>query len=282
MTRPPAELAAKQKNLTRKPLAMLAPIAGALAVLASTAAHADPSPALDRFSISAGVFNADPTLRANVNTNFGRLDTGDVPRNKINLPRIKADLLLFDSQGLSFDYYQFRRDYGGSFASNVNTGSGTVLTSGAANLNVQLDFAKLAYKWWFGSGNTVIGLGAGASYYRAKFVANATAALGATTGAINESYTDDAVAPLVEVGVRHQLTDRVRLFADASGISKGGGSVSGNIYNAAVGVEFFPLKNVGFVVDYGMTDVNLTRNNNSNAQFKFRLRGPSAFVKVRF
>lgn len=42
------------------------------------------------------------------------------------------------------------------------------------------------------------------------------------------------------------------------------------------------MKNVGLVLDYGMTDINLARNDASNSQLKFRLVRPSAFVKVRF
>lgn len=62
------------------------------------------------------------------------------------MPRVRAELLLFDTQGLSFDYYRYRRDYGGTLASNTSVGSGTVTTTGSANVDLQLDFAKLAYK----------------------------------------------------------------------------------------------------------------------------------------
>lgn len=262
--------------------ALLAALAGSvLSMLAPLAAHADPSPALDRASFSVGAFNADPTLKAGVNTNLGRLDTGEVDRKRITMPRIKADVLLFDSQGLSFDYYQYRRDYGGTLASNNTIGGGQVNTTGSANLNVQLDFAKLAYKWWFGSGNTVFGLGAGAAFYQAKFNFVATASLNGATGAVNTNYSDSAVAPLLEVGVRHAFTDNVRVFADASGISKSG-NINGSIYNAAVGVEWYPIKNVGLVLDYGMTDIKLRRNDNAAADLRIKLVGPSAFVKVRF
>lgn len=266
-------------RLSAAALAVTSPI---LLAFAPQAAYADPSPALDRASVSIGAFYAKPTFRAGVDTNFGRLDTGEVERSNVTMPRIKADVLLFDSQGLSFDYFQYKRDYGGTLASNFNTGSGTVTTTGAANVNVKFDLAKLAYKWWLGSGDTVLGLGAGAAYYRASFDARATASVGATTGAISDSYSDSAFAPLLEIGVRHALTDNVRLFADASGIRKNGGSVNGSIYNAALGVEWFPWKNVGVVLDYGMTDIELKRPTGSNAQIKVRLEGPSAYLKVRF
>jgi hypothetical protein len=261
-------------------LASLALLGGA--GLVALPALADPSPALDRASLSIGAFHADPTFNAAVDTNFGRLDSGDAKRSSVTMPRIKADLLLFDTQGLSFDYYQFKRGYSDSLASNFNTGSGTVTTTGNANLDVKVDFAKLAYKWWFGSGNTVLGLGAGAAYYRLGLDLNATAAVGGGgTGSIRQSYSDDAVAPLLEVGLRHAISPDLRLFADASGVKKTGSSVRGEIYNAAVGVEWFPMKNVGVVLDYGLTDIDLRRDGN-NARFRVKLKGPSAFLKVRF
>jgi hypothetical protein len=267
----------------KRPICKLAGL-GALAILggASLPAMAQPSPALDRASFSIGAFHADPTFNAAVNTRFGRLDSGDVDRSSVTMPRIKADVLLFNTQGLSFDYYQFKRGYSDSLASNFNVGSGTVTTTGNANLDVKIDFAKLAYKWWFGSGATVLGLGAGAAYYRANFDLNATASVNGTPGAISESSSDDAVAPLLEVGLRHALSPNVRLFADASGVKKTGGSVRGEIYNAAVGVEWFPAKNVGVVLDYGLTDIDLRREDSNNANFRVKLKGPSAFLKVRF
>lgn len=268
---------------SRSALCQLAGL-GALVLLggASLPAMAQPSPALDRASFSIGAFHADPTFNAAVNTRFGRLDSGDVDRSSVTMPRVKADVLLFDTQGLSFDYYQFKRGYSDSLASNSNVGSGTVTTTGNANLDVKIDFAKLAYKWWFGSGATVLGLGAGAAYYRANFDLNATASVGGTPGAISESSSSDAVAPLLEVGLRHALSPNVRLFADASGAKKTGGSVRGEIYNAAVGVEWFPAKNVGVVLDYGVTDIDLRREDSNNARFRVKLKGPSAFLKVRF
>ncbi len=48
-----------------------------------------------------------------------------------------------------------------------------------------------------------------------------------------------------------------------------------------MGLEWSPVKNVGLVPDYGMTDIDLARNDTSNSQLKMRLVGPSAFVKVR-
>jgi hypothetical protein len=253
-------------------------------LLASSPALADPSPALDRFSFSVGAFNADPKFNASVSTPYGSLQSGDIKPGRVTMPRVTADVLLGDSQGISFDYYQYKRDYSGGVANNTSFGSfGTLNTFGNATVNTKLDFAKLSYKWWIGSGNTVLGLGAGAAYYRATLGVTALASVNGQVGTLSESASDNAIAPLLEIGVRHAITPDLRLFADASGVWKSSGRFHGNIYNASAGVEWFPVKNVGLVLAYGVTNIDLTRSADfGDARLKVRLQGPSAFLKARF
>lgn len=254
-------------------------------LLAFAPAFAEPSPALDRFSFSVGAFNADPTLNASVNTPYGRLDSGDIERSSVTLPRVQAELLLGDSQGLSFDYYRYSRDFSQSFAGGGTLGSTSLAGAASVDLGLRLDFAKLAYKWWIGSGNTVLGLGAGAAYYRATLDTNAIAVVNGQAASINQRDSEDAFAPLLEVGVRHAFTPDLRLFADASGVRKVGGDFRGNIYNAAAGVEWFPVKNIGLVLSYNVTNIDLKRDfdsGDSTARLHVRLKGPSAFLKARF
>lgn len=253
-------------------------------LFAVSPALADPSPALDRFSFSVGAFNADPKFNASVNTPFGALQSGDIKPGRVTMPRISADLLIGDSQGLSFDYYEYKRDYTGGLAGNASFGSfGSLNAFGNASINTKLDFAKLSYKWWLGSGDTVFGLGAGAAYYRATLGTSALAVVNGQVGTFSNSSSDNAIAPLLEVGVRHAITPDLRLFADASGVWKNGGRFHGNIYNASAGVEWFPLKNVGVVLAYGVTNIDLTRDSSlADTRLKVRLQGPSAFLKARF
>lgn len=262
----------------------LGALAGTGFLFAAAPAHADPSPALDRFSLSVGAFNADPKFNASVNTPYGSLQSGDIKPGRVTMPRISADMLIGDSQGISFDYYQYKRDYTGGVASNNSFGGlGSLNAFGNASINTKLDFAKLSYKWWLGTGNTVFGLGAGAAYYRATLGASATAVVNGQVGTYSESSSDNAIAPLLEVGVRHAITPDLRLFADASGVWKNNGRFHGNIYNASAGVEWFPVKNVGVVLAYGVTNIDLTRENNfADTRLKVRLQGPSAFLKARF
>lgn len=257
-------------------------VAGLL--LPAAPAFADPSPALDRFSLSVGGFNADPKLNASFGTAYGALQTGDIKPGRVTMPRISADLLLGDSQGISFDYYRYKRDYSGSVDSNTSLGPfGTLSTFGNANVSTKLDFAKLSYKWWIGSGNTVLGLGAGAAYYRATLGTTALASVNGQVGTLSEISSGSTVAPLLEVGVRHAITPDLRLFADASGVWKSSGRFHGNIYNASAGVEWFPVKNIGVVLAYGVTNIDLTRENDfADSRLKVKLQGPSAFLKARF
>ncbi|MDH6165889.1 hypothetical protein M2282_001017 [Variovorax boronicumulans] len=262
----------------------LGALVGSGFLFATAPALADPSPALDRFSFSVGGFNADPKLNASLATPYGSLQSGDIKPGRVTMPRVTADLLLGDSQGISFDYYRYKRDYDGALNSNTSLGPfGTLSAVGNANFNTKLEFAKLSYKWWLGSGNTVFGLGAGAAYYRATLGASALASVNGQFGTIERSSSDNAIAPLLEIGVRHAITPDLRLFADASGVWKSSGRFHGNIYNASAGVEWFPVKNVGVVLSYGVTNIDLTRDSDfADSRLKVRLQGPSAFVKARF
>jgi hypothetical protein len=264
--------------------ALAATLAGT-GLFAAAPALAEPSPALDRFSLSVGAFHADPTFNASLNTPFGRLDPGDIKGSDVTMPRITADLLLGDSHGLSIDYYRFKRDYGTGFADTFAIGPTSVTALANLNLDLKLEFAKIAYKWWIGSGNTVLGLGAGAAYYKATLDTNAFAATNSESVAFSQRDSDDAIAPLLEIGLRHAISPDLRLFADASGVRKGGSRLHGHIYNAALGVEWFPIRNVGVVLSYGVTEIDLRRDIDSissTARLKVKLKGPSAFVKARF
>lgn len=245
-------------------------------------AFAEPSAALDRVSISAGAYRSDPSFKASYDTRYGKLDSGDIDGRQTTMPRFKADLLIFDSQGLSFDYFRYKRAYGRSVSVTREIAGEPLSLNADASVDTKIEFGKLAWKWWFGDQRTVFGLGAGAAYYRLSVSASANAALNDASASVSGSYSEDALAPLLELGARHAITPDLRLYAEASGVRKAGGHITGNIYNAALGAEWFPLKNLGVGVDYGLTNINLHRDGSDDARLKIRLKGPSAFVKLRF
>lgn len=264
-----------------------------LSTAAAGLAYAAPSPALDRMSISAGAFFAKPKIHAAGDTQYGYAETPDTEEGHTTLPRVKAEILLGDSQGFSLDYFRYDKDYNptvsGSTTYEGQPVSGTVTAQG----KLKLDLAQLAYRWWLGHGNDVFGVGVGAAYLHAKVSGSATgqvtgqplAAIGAPTtvdfrGA--GSASESGYAPLLEFAWKHAFNSQWRMYAEASGVKKNGGNLEGHVYGGAVGVEWLAARNVGVVLDYGIQKIQLARNGERDADLNVRLTGPSAFVKFRF
>jgi hypothetical protein len=263
--------------------------AAVLAIATTTAAHAQQSPALDRVSIAAGVFSAKPKIHAAGDTSQGYVSTPDVEGSHTTLPRVKAEVLLGDSQGLQLDYWRYDKDYNPSISGASTIDGRPVSGNATVNANLRLDLAQLAYRWWLGRGNDVFGVGVGAAYLHAKVSGSGSGQLTGVSGlpATAEfngrgEASENAFAPLVTFAWKHAFNENVRLVAEASGIKKNGGNVDGHIYGGNLGVEWFPARNVGVVLDYGIQRIQLERNAERNADLKLRLTGPSAYVKMRF
>ncbi|WP_229258994.1 porin [Duganella flavida] len=257
----------------------------AAAALALVAAHvhasAEPAPPLDRASLSLGAFSTEPRIDYQGDTNYGRIATGSYLREHVSLPRLKAQLLLGDTQGLDFDYYRYDKTYNPALSGSTNINGLPLTGNGKLNAKLKLDLAKLAYKWWIGSDNNVVGVGVGAAYYRARLDGTASGVLNGVAGNAAYNESEHAYAPLLELGWRHAVSDTVRVYADASGIKKNGGTIRGHIYSGALGVEWYPTPAVGVVAEYSASKTSLNRNRD-NTDLNMRLNGPAAYVKFRF
>ncbi len=259
-----------------------------LGATAAGMAQAQMSPALDRMSLSAGAFYAEPKIHLGGDTRYGRVDTPDEKIGHETLPRVKAELLFGDSHGLSFDYFRFSKGYGATVDGDTEYEGRPVSGTITANAKLRVEMARLAYKYWFGKEKNAFGVGLGAAYLRAKISGSGEANVSAAAPVENYSWSgsgsasDNVWAPTVELSWRHALNDKVRLFAEAGGIKKNGGSVEGHVYNGSAGVEWAFAKNVSLVADYGIQKIDLHRNRERSADLDLKLTGPSAFVKVRF
>ena len=266
-------------------------LAGLLLSLLSLNAAAQVSPALDRFSISAGVFSSSPQISAQLGGDKAAFSTGVLDGKRQAMPRLSAEFLVGDNHGISFDAYRYRQGYSRNYAWR---GSDTELTDGGtANLELgfDLDVARLGYRYWWGSGNTVLGLGAGIGYYRVSLNTQISGTsdgkspgdgFNESEGAYRRHDSEAAFAPMLELGLRHAVNSKLRLFADASGVYKGGSGVHGGIYNAAAGVEWLPVQNFGVSLAYAVTDVDLKRDAGGLQRFRVRFNGPVLSVKARF
>jgi len=258
--------------------------------LASGSVFAQQSPALDRVSIWLGGYDAhmDTTIGASDKSNQY---SGDFSLEKDlgfkdhkSVPRARIDFLVGDSQGFSVDYYSVNRENTKSLSRGISYNGNDYNADASVRGKLNFDFGSAAYRWWFGQGNDVFGLGLGAAYYRVHAGISGQASLnGDVLGQASSSTTDSAWAPTLQLGWRHAFNDQWRMYIDAAGVKKNGGKLNGHIVNAALGVEWFPWKNVGMGAEYSYSRIVLhQRKHDYNANLDMKLDGPSLFVRFRF
>lgn len=257
--------------------------------LASPLALAQQSPALDRVSLGVGGYyaNSDTTLGAG--TADGMLEgdvnlEGDLGFDSRDVsPRVRADFLVGDHQGLSFDYYRYNRDSSKSLSRRFTWRGNTYDASVWVKGKLSFDFGSAAWRWWFGHGNDVFGLGLGAGYYKVRASIAGEATLNDASAYAESSTGTSAWAPLLQVGWRHAFDDHWRMYFDASGVRKNGGKLHGHVYNASLGVEWFPWTNLGLGAEYGINRIRLAQEHRRyNDRLNLKLDGPSLFLKLRF
>lgn len=263
-----------------------------LTALGSAPAFADPSPALDRVSIWLGAFYSDTQTQIGATGRSGLIsgynghfslenDLGFQEHKAV--PRARLDFLIGDHQGFSFDFFGIDRSHGRSISRDISY-DGTVFPA-SAEVKGKLDFnfGSAAYRWWFGTGSDVFGLGIGAAYYGVKARVEGQADIDGFGGSAVASTHDTAWAPVLQLGWRHAFSHNFRIYADAYGVKKNGGNLAGHIYNAALGLEWFPIENLGVGAEYSYTRIRLDQNHPSyQANLDMKLQGPSLFARLRF
>jgi len=132
----------------------LAPLA-----LASTSALAQESSALpDRVSLRLGGYYAS------VDTDVRVADPSDTLSGTINLeddlgfdqdktvPRVRADFLFGEHQGLALDYYSIDRSSHQVLARDISYDGVDYSANADVHAKLDFDFGSVAWRWWFGEG----------------------------------------------------------------------------------------------------------------------------------
>lgn len=252
-------------------------------------ASAQQSPALDNVSIWLGGYYAK------TDTFVGASDKSGQYHGRVGLeddlgfsdhktsPRARIDFLIGDHQGFSIDYYSIDRSRTKTLSRDISYGGNNYLASASVTGKLNFDFGSAAYRWWFGSGSDVFGLGLGGAYYGVHAGIRGDASLNAQSVEASTSTSERAWAPMLQLGWRHAFNDSLRMYVDASGVKKNGGKLAGHIYNVALGMEWFPWKNLGIGAEYGYTRIKLNQSHHDfNDDLDMKLTGPSAFVRLRF
>lgn len=270
-----------------------AALAVGVALLGGTqGAQAQNNNVLDRFSISIGAYHADPKARAVIGDQESTLSSGYVRFDEKTLPRVAVEALIGDSHSISFEAYRYRNNYSRQFVGDYSGDGGSASANVALGMKMTLDVARLGYRYWFGSDNTKIGVGAGVAYYRieTELAASGGGAANLTglgfvsgSGSYRRSDSAEALAPMAEIGVRHAFSPDFRVFVNASGIGRESTSgIRGVIYNTSAGIEIFPTRNLGLTVGYAISDVDLKRDRDGLQRVRVKFQGPTAALRMRF
>jgi hypothetical protein len=273
----------------RSLLPSLCLLLAAFGLMYSGSGLAQHSPALDRVSVWLGGYydqsgttlsagTADATVRGDVNLED---DLGFARRAWS--PRVRADFLVGDSQGISIDYYRYRRDRSASLADSIAYDGVTYDAHASVRGKLGFDFGSIAYRWWIGKGKDVFGVGLGAGYYKVDASIAGEASVNGESAQAESSTRASAWAPLLQLGWRHAFNDQWRMYLNASGVKKNGGHLYGHICNIALGVQWFPTGHFGISAEYGIDRIRLhQRHGTYNDSLDLRLDGPSVFATFRY
>lgn len=247
------------------------------------------SPALDNISLWVGGYYTSndtnigaktPILNSSGNVNLE--NDLDFKKHK-TVPRARLDFLIGEHQGFSFDYYEVNRSHSKTLDESIDFLGQPFKATAEVKGNLKFTFGSAAYKWWFGTGNDVFGLGLGAAYYKVHASIDGSATVNGQTVSQGASTNTSAWAPNLQIGWRHAFNDQWRMYLNASGVKKNGGTLNGHIFDAALGVEWFPWQNVGFGAEYAYTKIKLNQDKrNYNLDLDMKLNGPAAYVRFRF
>lgn len=249
----------------------------------------DPGVPLDRFSLSVGAFHArsDTTVLAR-----GQLE-GQSLAGRFNLERdlgldqvepvtrLRLEWLPGGRQGLALDVYGYRRANARTLARDIEYDGR--LWSASATVEAALDyrFASAAWRHWWTGPDAAFGLGLGLAHYRVdSHLAGEATVEGETVYAQSRDQAA-ALAPLLSLGWRQSLGPHWRLYADASGVGKAGGDLSGHVMEAALGVEYRLGRRLSLAAEYGGTQIRLDRRRGDlDARLDLKLHGPSLFLRL--
>jgi hypothetical protein len=247
------------------------------------------SPALDRIDVSLGGYYANLDTRIGASSSslqqaatFGlEDDLGFSDHDAV--PRVRVDMLGGSHQGLSLDFYSINRSHSRALSQSIDYRGNTYDASAQVHGKLDFDFGSAAWRWWFGEGRDAFGAGLGAAYYQVHAAISGQATVAGLSEEASSTTRDNAWAPMLQLGWRHAFDDQWRMYLDASGVKKNGGRLNGHIYNAALGLAWYPWKNLGFGAEYGYSRIMLNQHKSRyNARLDMKLSGPSVFVKLRF
>ncbi len=267
-----------------------------LALLAAWPVHADDHPMLDYVSVSVGAFanNTSATLRADgdVRNSGTRLDfSRDLGQGGTRtLPYIDVTWRPWERHEFEFSYYYDSNDNSRTLSRTIIFNQHALMLGAQLSSRFTLNAGSLSYRYWAWIGdNAAFGLTAGLQAYHFSLRLSSTETATSIGGSASSSSTANSRAssslpnPSIGLSYRYQMADWARLVADGGAFKANIDQIDATLYNARLGVEFFPWKHFGVVTQYSYNkidaDINRSRFH-GNTDFEFK--GFQVLLQGRF
>ncbi|HET7779147.1 MAG TPA: hypothetical protein VFL07_11380 [Rudaea sp.] len=259
-------------------------------------AHAEVDRALDDISVSVGAFanNSSATLRAD-GAVLGSGTPLDFDRD-LGQGGTKA-LPYFDVTWRPWEHHEFEFSYFSESNSQTSTLSRNIMFNGKEFIvgsrlasKVSVDAGSITYRYWaWTSDDAAFGIFGGLQWYSISLDVNGTVGITGSDGGVTQTGSASAKVsstlpdPSLGLSYRYQMADWARLVADGGGFKIKVENVDATLYNARVGVEFYPWTNFGVVTQYtyNKIEADVERTNFlGNADIRFS--GFQVLLKARF
>jgi hypothetical protein len=260
----------------------------ALCALVSIA-HADVPEPLDRFSLSLGGFY--PVVDAKVSANGPEVAGSDIDfehdlglDKHRTLPNLRLEFLVFDSQGFSISGYQYSKNASATLARDVSFDGNDYNVNASVDAGLRVYTYNAAWHWWFAPDvHDVFGIGLGAAYYDIKGTIDGAISVNGSSASAHGEAEGSAVAPLLTLGWKHAFSEDFRGYFDVAGVRKPSGDLTGHLLNATIGMEYYPLHNLGLALEYSSNDLDVKADKKDwQGRASIHFHGPAAFVRMRF
>jgi hypothetical protein len=267
-------------------------LAAVSCMLCSTgnAADAESLEALDRVRVSLGVFSNQLSLEGRVDGSAildgserdfdDELDIGK--RRSVEL--YELGWRPFERHELSLRHYRDERQQSASIDEELRFAGEVFPIQASAQGRAAFRASELSYTGWLHAApRSAFGLQLGVLKLEASLsIAGEISSpeFGSVSG--EASASDRLYAPLAGFSTRRVLGDHVRVFADARAIRLNYRGIDGRAFSASAGIEYFPLRSIGVVLQYSDTWVEAERRTDAfNGKLEIGFSGPQALLRWR-
>jgi len=268
----------------------------ALAAGFAQTASAEVDRALDEVSISVGAFanNSSASLRADGSV-LGSGTPVDFDRD-LGQGGTKS-LPYFDVTWRPWEHHEFELSYFSESNSHTRTLTRNIIFNGNEFIvgsqlgsKFSVDAGSITYRYWaWTSDDAAFGIFGGLQWYSISLDVNGTVGITGSDGSVTQTSSASAKVsstlpdPSIGLSYRYQMADWARLVADGGGFKINVENVDATLYNARIGVEFYPWTNFGVVTQYSYNKIEASVDRTNflgNADIKFS--GLQVLLKARF